>query len=466
MTAGSLKFRLLAAAALSIALALTAAGWALTKMFERHVDRRVVAELQDHLNYLAANVELSPEGQPVIVRQPTAPRFDAPLAGLYWQVWSDGAVVDGSESLVGAELDVPLDTERSIEPKRLSLSGPASVPIIALVRNVTLKSRDSKDHVIRISTAIDQADVMDAVRAFQRDLAASLLVLGGALMLAAWFQVVVGLKPLENLRTRLFQVRSGDSRRLDGHFPSEVRPLVEDLNGLLHAQEQSIDRARARAGNLAHGLKTPLTALNSVARDLSQQGQPAAARDVEELVGAMSHHVERELARARVSTATKAQTTLLAPLAGRLIGTLKRTPDGTRVSWTVAIEPDFGIAIDADDLAELVGNLLENGQKWGRTEVLLKAATVDGAAQIEVEDDGTGVPDAQLGAILARGVRLDQRRPGSGLGLAIVSDIADAYGLTVEFYRAGIGGLGVRLRQTKTASSRAVLAARDTSQLH
>jgi signal transduction histidine kinase len=446
VTAGSLKFRLLAAAAFSIVLALTAAGWALVKIFERHVDRRVVVELQEHLNFLAANLEVVETALPSVVRQPTAPRFDAPLGGLYWQVWSDGAAIDGSQSLVGAELAVAAGVPRSIEPRRLLLSGPAEAPIIALVRDVIV-SGSSGSHDVRILVAAHESDVAHAVGAFQRELAGSLFVLGNALLLAAWLQVAVGLQPLQSLRQRLLRVRTGEDRRLAGKFPNEVRPLIDDLNGLLQAQEESIGRARARAGNLAHGLKTPLTALNSVVRDLDQQGQSGPARDVAELVGSMRNHVERELAKARVAGANVARRTLLTPLANQLVGTLKRTPDGARVAWELDIPAGFSVTIDSDDLAELMGNLLENAQKWGRSRVRLKASGTAMVREMTVEDDGPGVPDEMLTTILGRGIKLDERRPGSGLGLSIVSDIAEAYGLTLEFYRAAIGGLGVRVVQ-------------------
>ncbi|MBJ7415026.1 MAG: ATP-binding protein, partial [Niveispirillum sp.] len=97
---------------------------------------------------------------------------------------------------------------------------------------------------------------------------------------------------------------------------------------------------------------------------------------------------------------------------------------------------------EAQDLAEMAGNLLDNAAKWCRGHVTLSVAT-DGAEKLRmiIEDDGPGIPAAERAAVLARGVRLDEAVPGSGLGLAIVDDLARLYGGDLTLDQAAGGGL-------------------------
>ena len=106
---------------------------------------------------------------------------------------------------------------------------------------------------------------------------------------------------LEALRAGLGQIRQGESARLSGNYPVEIAPLVEDFNGVLDIQEKSLAKARARAADLAHGLKTPLTVLSAIAHDLQIEGRHQAASDISEQAETMHVVVERELSRARLA---------------------------------------------------------------------------------------------------------------------------------------------------------------------
>ena len=97
---------------------------------------------------------------------------------------------------------------------------------------------------------------MPSTARFDRALALALAVLAAGLILASGLQVAIGLMPLARLGRALARVHSGASARLDGDFPAEVRPLVDELNGLLGQQERQVERARSQAGDLAHGLST------------------------------------------------------------------------------------------------------------------------------------------------------------------------------------------------------------------
>src|ERR1035438_3659331 len=84
------------------------------------------------------------------------------------------------------------------------------------------------------------------------------LVFAFLCMVGGIWQVRAGLLPFGRLRRQLSGVRDGSGRRIEGAYPIEVQPLVNDLNSLLEHRERTVRRALAKAGDLAHGLKTPL----------------------------------------------------------------------------------------------------------------------------------------------------------------------------------------------------------------
>src|SRR5690606_12628119 len=110
---------------------------------------------------------------------------------------------------------------------------------------------------IRISVAETQDDARRLQGEFARDLVPGLAILGLVLIAGAWIQVSAGLRPLASIRRGLRDIRAGKARRLPGDVPGEIAPLVSEVNTLLDAQEVAMRRARDRAADLAHGLRTP-----------------------------------------------------------------------------------------------------------------------------------------------------------------------------------------------------------------
>jgi signal transduction histidine kinase len=459
---GSLRVRLLSAAALSLATALTLAFFALTAIFERHVERRIEHELDNHLRQISALIETTQEGQVVVAGVLSDPRFERPFSGLYWQIEEAGKVLDSSASLGDETLTLPPPVAGGPKPICVDVPGPGGKIVMLVTRDIIVRVGEG-DRSLRLAAALEHSEIDSALRMFRWDTALSLGILGACLVLAAWLQVSVGLRPLNALRRRLNGVREGEEARLTGPFPDEISPLVDDLNGLLEAQERSIQRARTRASDLAHGLKTPLTILNGAARELAVQGQSSTAGDIAEQVTVMRHHVERELARARIAVARAPRYTDVVSIASKIISTMQRLPRGEELDWQVEIEEGSAIALETDDLAEILGNLLENASKWAKGVVRIRAKVAEHKSSIvlalTVEDDGNGVPEAQWANILQRGVRLDPSKRGTGLGLAIAKDIAEAYGGSIALFHSPLGGLGVRITIATEATAAAKVEA-------
>ena len=236
-----------------------------------------------------------------------------------------------------------------------------------------------------------------------------------------------------------------------------MQPLVDEINELLDARDRTVEDARAWTADLAHGLKTPLTALGADAQRLRDRGDDAMADDLEQLAEGMRRRVDRELIRARLrseSSGRPKQADLVKTLRG-LVKTLRRTPAGEAVNWDLELPARAEVQLAPEDLAELLGNLLDNAAKWARNRVRVRV-DVDPGLQwhVRIEDDGPGVAAEQRDRLGQRGLRLDEQTTGSGLGLAIARDIVAAYRAELEFGISEPGGLAVTLALPAVRSSR------------
>jgi signal transduction histidine kinase len=295
-----------------------------------------------------------------------------------------------------------------------------------------------------------------------------------AFMAAGLSQVRRGLSPFDQLRARLSAVREGRERRIDGSYPNEVQPLVNDLNALLDDRERMVTRALAKAGDLAHGLKTPLAVLAHESSRAEAAGHADLAAAIGAQVDRMSRQVEYHLAHARaaVSGATPGARCAVVESADGLARTLLRLHAERGLTIDVEVPPDHFIKGRREDLDEMLGNLLDNACKWARSRVTVSSsagsssagsssAASSNAAEstivILVDDDGPGLAPSLREAVLQRGVKADEspRVPGagaaggasvgSGFGLAIVRDLADLYAGSIALTESPHGGVRARL---------------------
>ena len=423
MTSGSIRFRLWSAAAISILLALAIAGVGLRYLFERHVERRVESELSVDLGQLIGATSFSDGGLRVGVAV-TDPRFQMPLSGYYWQVEDlANGTLTRSRSLWDVTLTLPAQGSSDGRQHLVEIRGPEGRLLIVVERVIA----DASGRSFRAAVAEDHRTVEQSVDEYVRQLAPALLLLALVLIGAIFVQITVGLAPLKSLRDAVRDVITRRSARLDVVAPSEVQPLADEINRLLEAQEKALARARSRATDLAHGLKTPLQVLSGDIRTLREKGEVELAGEIEKSAAAIRRHIERELARARVAPGLSGKAECrVAETALRIISVVKRTPEGERLAFTVDVPEALMAPIDEGDLSEVLGNLIENAARFAKSSIRVEAMnSVEGTAII-IADDGPGIPDGDREAALSRGIRLDAGS-GTGLGLAIVSDIVEAY---------------------------------------
>lgn len=441
----SLSFRLLAGALVWITVALGVAGAMFSTMFRGHVEAQHAARLEALLGQLAGAIEVGADGQVTLLRELADGRFRKPYSGLYWQVAdSGGAPVLRSRSLWDAALPLPPDTVAGGAHLHV-LQGPDGQRVRVLERAVTLPD---SERWLRLAVGENLAVMQRSLEAFDRVLALSLGTLGAGLAVAAAVQVFGGLMPLRRLRRALARVRHGRAGRLEGQYPDEITPLVEDLNALLEDYGAVLRRAREQAGNLAHSLKTPLAVMTNEAAALRARGDAATAAVLEREIARMDRQVQYHLARARAAGAAHVPgiRTPLAPAVEGLARVMRHIHHERGLTLEIEVPDAAWFRGERQDLEEMAGNLLDNACKWARAHVRVSAEGGDESLALLVDDDGPGLPPDRREEVFERGRRLDETREGSGLGLAVVRDLAELYGGKVTLAESPLGGLRVRLR--------------------
>jgi signal transduction histidine kinase len=294
-----------------------------------------------------------------------------------------------------------------------------------------------------VTIAQDAQDMAQARRAFGGDLAIFLGLLWAVLTAAAWIQVNLGLKPLKSVRSDVDELRRNPLARIPEGRLTELAPLVEALNALADARAQDLLRARRRAADMAHGLKTPIAALTAQVRRLPP-AEPAA-EGLRKSIAAIRATVEAELAQNRIAGArTEAGlSAAAAPVARQLAAVLAHTDRGDIIEISVELDETLAAPVDSADLTEILGAVLENAVRHARTRVRVRGAAGE-AIRLFVEDDGEGVPEALRGALLKRGFSRDETG-GSGLGLSIAQGLVEATHGIILLSESALGGLQVEL---------------------
>lgn len=444
MTSRSLRLRLLSGAALATFAALALAWLGMNWLFERHIERREAHELERHANMLVAGLILTRSGAPASSSLPADPRFSEPSSGLYWQLTTPHGAAH-SLSLWDQSLSLPGDADSTRWQMRTA-RGPFEQRVLVVERRVR---PDSGGMTVLVQVAADDTALRDANAEFGRELGASLLLLWLVLMAAAWAQVHLGLRPLSRVRAEMERLRRSPAARLHERYPREIAPLTDAINALADAREADLMRARKRAADLAHSLKTPLSALAAQSRHARTAGAEDAAEGLDKAIAAVNAALEAELARARAAAARNAAVaTSAAPLdvAEGVIGVIERTRHGETIVFDVDMDESLRVPVAPGDLAEILGALLENAARFARRQVQVRGWREDASTVcLAIGDDGPGIGDDRTEAALMRGGRLDEAGPGHGLGLAIVQDLMTATEGRLTLGRSALGGLEVTL---------------------
>jgi signal transduction histidine kinase len=441
MIARSLRLRLLIGGAVAVAVALVLAWFAMTLIFARQMESRAGEELTAQAVPLLAGLGIAPNGSPDVTDEPSDPRFRLPTGGLYWQVTTARGQLR-SASLWDSGLPAgPSPSAR--EWTMREAAGPFGEQLLILARRVQL---DPSGPPVTVQLAYDLGQLAPARAEFGREMGLFLVLLWLGLTGAAWLQVSLGLRPLRNVEEEMRRLRRDPSARLARTYPRELDPLTQAIDALADAREADLARARRRAADLAHGLKTPLAALAAQSSRARETGATETAERLDAAIAAVRAAVDGELARTRIGLVTneRRETPALA-LLERLIGVIEQTEAGERIAFALDVPDDATLPLAGDDAAELFGPLLENAARHARRCVAVAAVTDGGGLTVTIGDDGPGIDLARHGAAVLRGERLDSAGDGHGLGLAIARELAEATGGKLDLAAARLGGLEVRV---------------------
>lgn len=359
------------------------------------------------------------------------PRYQRPFSGHYFRIdlpdrsWRSRSLWDaepawpGSDGMADELVDGPQDQQL--------LSYRASY------------RRDGQ--TIVISVARDYTPVLDN---FAQVRLGGLLLVGLGLLAVLLVQRYVvrrALRPLEQARQQIAQLQQGRRQRLDIAAPTELQPLVAQINHLLQHTDDTLKRSRHALGNLGHALKTPLAVLGSLVRHQELSAHPALQANLTEQLEQIQLRVSRELGRARLAGEVLPGSYFdcaaeLPPLFETLRMIHRRELD---LSWQAG--DGCHLPWDREDMLELLGNLLDNACKFARSQVRLDITQTADGYRLQIDDDGPGIPEARRETVLERGVRLDERAEGHGLGLGIVRDILTAWNGELRLAASDLGGL-------------------------
>jgi signal transduction histidine kinase len=427
-------------AAIAIFLALAAAWVAMTLLFERHIERRIEADLVREGLQLAATVSIGVDGKPRLESEPDDGRFFEPASGVYWQVSTAHGSLS-SRSLWDQHLPSPVDADAR-EWKSRVVAGPFDQELL-IVERIVKPERSGAGVLLQLGH--EQQSLHEAREEFGEELAVFLALLWVILAAAGWVQVELGLRPLRRIRDEVETLKRNPRERMAAAHVAEIEPLTLAINELADARERDLGRARRRAADLAHGLKTPLAALSAQSRRAREAGATEAADGLDRAIAAATSAIEGELARSRaaaIRAAPSGDSTVALPVIESLVGVVERTEFGAKLVFEVNLPEDLRLPVAGENLLEIAGALVENAAKFARRRVRITGEAVGGGSLV-VEDDGPGIGPEQVAEALMRGGRLDEAGSGHGLGLAIANDLVDATRGEITLLRSELGGLKV-----------------------
>lgn len=437
MGALSLRARAILGGGLWIIFALGLSGMLVIRAFDDIAERAFARNLSAQLDQLESLILTGAlEADPRQTRL-ADPRYLTPGAGYYWQIERPDGTLVRSPSLGDEAL--PPRPELTAGEEVLRGRAPEGFLIRIHVRAVRPQPEGG---LWRVYAAEAEVRLTRDKLEFRRSVLGPLIGLGGALILAAAAMTGMALRPLVGLRAAFADYREGRTDRVEGRYPSDIEPLVEDLNQLLERNARIISAARRQAADLAHALKTPAAILRN---EIDAMDRPAP--HMREALERMETQLVRYTARARLAGANAPGASAeVAPLLAGLGRVMQRVHAAREIEFELDCPPGLRVRMEGEDLEELAGNLIDNAFKWAVGTVRVTARRAGPDVVLTIDDDGPGVPADRRDEVLRAGARLDESVPGTGLGLAICSDIAEAYEGRLTLADAPQGGLRVEVR--------------------
>lgn len=441
---GSLRARLLWASMVLLPILTIFAGAALQRAFETTLLTSEESQARLHTYALLGSAEFI-ESELVLPRTLQEPRFSQVQSGLSALVFdAEGELKWRSESstLIEDEL-ISQISEIQPEPGTSRFSHRKDENTFLYVYPL-IWDIDGSEYKYLIAVLNSDSRAMEELITFQTQLWGWLFAVYLLALLLQYLILRWGLKPLKGLADEISGIEKGDAEALKGSYPKEVEPVTRNLNRLIDTERLQRERYRNTLADLAHSLKTPIAVIKGAAGE--QHTLETYERLIDEQADRMSQIVQYQLSRAVKSKDSRlANTVPIAAAVERICGALSKVYASKGIEVEIEGLTEKSFPGDERDLMELLGNLLENAFKYGKSRVSVAAYEDANGLLLLIGDDGPGVGSAERLTILERGARLDTSTPGQGIGLAVCADILSSYNGALEVGSSTLGGAEFRV---------------------
>ncbi len=443
---GSIQHRLISITGLILVILLTSTGWVLDQTYSVSIVRGAEEQLKLVIYALMGIAE--EEGTSLVFNQALAdPRLAQAESGLY------AIVTNGLNQTLWRSPSL-----QSIDSSGVSdnLSFTNVIPGIFSFSNIegaqgkfqlsyAVIWQGVEPSKIIFTALVDQAPYQAAIDHFRQNL---WLGLGGAtlfFMLAQFFALGWGLRPLVVMQREVKELEQGTRSKLSNVYPVELSVLAENLQRFAAHEQQQRLRYRQALDNLAHSLKTPLSVLRNAIAEVAVDKNL-----LKDQIDRMQDTVSRQLARVVVTAPVMLNTRIdVAEVLRKLVRTLEVAFPKMDLLLQLRAQPK--LRIDEGDLLEILGNVIENACKYGKYSVRISidqaVAThaTDMGMSIIIEDDGPGIPVTMRDDVLGRGLRLDTQVSGQGIGLAVANELVVLYEGGLSISDSEMGGVKISL---------------------
>lgn len=435
----SLSSRIIAFSGLWVITALIISALMLVYYYRDHVAQHYDAHVNMHLEELTMASGFGSDGEFSLKFLPSDPRYDVLNSGWYWDVRQSGVSLRQSPSLGGYMFDIS-----HIQPNSSKAVYEMLGPVLEPIRMHVLKIEQAGNlEPLVFLTSAPTTDYTDDVVNYSDHVFFSFLLLGLGLLLTVVLQVRITVKPLGAIGKEIAEIREGKYFKLSQDYPTDVQPLVDELNNLLDHNIVLLKRARNQLGDFAHSVKNPLTVINNEAQNMQSPRRELVLKQTNDI----SENINHCLSRARTFGAENilGARSEVKKVVADLVFTMQKLNQDRKLEYDTSRLEACTFRGEAQDLEEMLGNLIDNACKWAETRIEISGEVRDGRLLVTVADDGPGIPPEEIENVKRRGHKLDESKPGYGQGLGIVNDIAKLYGGSMNLTTSALGGLEAEL---------------------
>jgi len=434
MKINTLSFRLLLSAGLVFVAFFVLALLVLERGFRESAQESLQEKLQLQIYSLLSVADMTHSGRlkmPSILREP---RFSEPNSGLSAVIRrADKRLIWRSYSTLGAK-EIAF-TE--VEPGNPVFIADDKHRFVLHYAVVWENEKTGIGYKYIFSIAENGDFVNQQVQRFRGTLRRWFFSVALVLMMIQFVVLRWSLKPLRRIVKDLAAIEAGEKSSLDGHYPSELLGLADNINAFISSERAHLERYRNTLADLSHSLKTPLAILRGCI-----EKEIILPEAVQAQISRMNEIVEYQLQKA----AAKGRRKLIgkvyaAEIICKIISSLEKVYRDKQIIFTVEVDSTLQVYCEEGDLYEIAGNLLDNAAKWCQKTIKVSLVQQDKFVLLQIEDDGKGIAPEKLHDILKRGVRADEKIQGHGIGMAVVSELVELLGGELAGESSELGGM-------------------------